>query len=93
MIDTAGTVCKAAQAVMEAGAEKVLACCTHGILSGDAIAKITGSALDRLITTDTIAPDGPVAGEKRIEVVSVSGLIAEAIRRTHEEESISSLFE
>lgn len=93
MIDTAGTMCKAADAVMEAGASRVLACAAHGVLSGPAMARIAGSSLDLLIITDTIAPRAEVLGEKKISVVSVADLIAEAIRRTHVEESISSLFE
>ncbi|MFP6625789.1 MAG: ribose-phosphate pyrophosphokinase [Deltaproteobacteria bacterium] len=93
MIDTAGTVCKAADAVMAAGAASVVACCTHGVLSGDAVDRVSRSSLSRLITTDTIAPSRAVRDEKKIEVIPVDGLIAEAIRRTHEEESISSLFE
>ena len=93
MIDTAGTACKAAEAVIEAGARRVIACCTHGVLSGDATDKINASVLDRLITTDTIAPSERVLAEEKIQVVSVSGLIAEAIKRTHQEESISTLFD
>jgi ribose-phosphate pyrophosphokinase len=93
IIDTAGTMCKAAEAVMEAGASRVLACSAHGVLSGPAMERISESALDVLFITDTIAPRPDVLAEKRIKVVTVAGLIAEAIRRTHEEESISSLFE
>jgi ribose-phosphate pyrophosphokinase len=70
----------------------VLACCTHGVLSGPAVERIAASQLDVLITTDTIAPTEATSSEPRIQVVSVAGLIAEAIRRTHNEESISSLF-
>ncbi len=92
IVDTAGTLCRAAQAVMDAGAERVLACCAHGVLSGNALEKIAESAIETLFITDTIAPRPEVTAEKKIKVVSVSGLIAEAIRRTHEEESISSLF-
>jgi len=92
MIDTAGTVCKAAEAVMEAGASQVLACCTHGVLSGPALERIHESALDVVITTDTITPSPAVIAESKIHTVSVADLIAEAIRRTHDEESISSLF-
>ncbi len=93
MIDTAGTVCKAADAIKEAGAVGVLACCTHGVLSGAAVERIAASSLEQLVTTDTIAATESVQGCDRIRVVSVAGLIAEAIRRTHDEESISSLFE
>ncbi|MFQ5477964.1 MAG: ribose-phosphate pyrophosphokinase [Candidatus Binatia bacterium] len=92
MIDTAGTVCKAADAIVAAGATSVLACCTHGVLSGDAVAKVAESSLACLFTTDTIAPTKEVRETGNITVVSVAGVIAEAIRRTHEEESISSLF-
>jgi len=93
MVDTAGTLCRAAEAVMEAGATRVMACCSHGVLSGEAMNRLAASALDRLIITDTISPRPEVVADKRVLVVSVAGLIAEAIRRTHEEESISSLFE
>jgi ribose-phosphate pyrophosphokinase len=92
IVDTAGTLCRAAEAVLEAGAERALACCSHGVLSGPAMTRIASSGIDMLLITDTIAPRPEVLAEKRIRVVSVAGLIAEAIRRTHEEESISSLF-
>ena len=78
---------------MEAGANKVLACISHGVLSGQAMSRIADSQLSRVIITDTIAPREDVVAEDRMSVVSVAGLIAEAIRRTHEEESISTLFE
>jgi len=93
MVDTAGTLCRAADAVMEAGAMRVLATCAHGVLSGPAVERIGASALDRLIITDSIAPRAEVLAENKIKVVSVAELMAEAIRRTHEEASISSLFE
>ncbi len=93
IVDTAGTLCRAADSVMEAGASKVLACISHGVLSGQAMSRIADSQLSRVIITDTIAPREDVVAEDRISVVSVAGLIAEAIRRTHEEESISTLFE
>jgi ribose-phosphate pyrophosphokinase len=63
------------------------------VLSGEAMSRLAASAIDRLIITDTIAPRPEVVADDRVLVVSVAGLIAEAIRRTHEEESISSLFE
>ncbi len=93
IVDTAGTLCRAAEAVREAGALRVVGCCTHGVLSGTALKKIGESSLDLLIITDTIAARPEVVQEEKIRVVQVAGLIAEAIRRTHEEESISSLFE
>ncbi len=93
IIDTAGTMCKAAEAVMAAGAERVLACAAHGVLSGAAVERIGKSVIDKLFITDTIAPRPDVLGEGKIRVVTVAELIAEAIRRTHQEESISSLFD
>ena len=93
MIDTAGTVCAAADAVIEAGAKRVFACTTHGVLSGPAIDRITASKLDAVITTDTIAPTAQVQANPKLRVVSVAPFIAEAIRRTHEERSIRSLFQ
>ncbi|HXC50428.1 MAG TPA: ribose-phosphate pyrophosphokinase [Candidatus Limnocylindrales bacterium] len=93
MIDTAGTVCAAATAIIEAGAKRVLACTTHGVLSGPAVDRISASRLDTVITTDTIAPTAAVLANPKIRIVSVAPFMAEAIRRTHQEESISSLFE
>ena len=93
IIDTAGTMCKAAEAVMAAGALRVLACAAHGVLSGAAVERINKSVIDKLFITDTIAPRSDVLGEKKIRVVTVADFMAEAIRRTHQEESISSLFE
>jgi ribose-phosphate pyrophosphokinase len=93
IVDTAGTLGRAAEAVREAGARKVVGCCTHGVLSGDAMTKIANPSLDALIITDTIPARPEVLAQPKIRVVSVAGLIAEAIRRTHEEESISSLFD
>jgi ribose-phosphate pyrophosphokinase len=93
MIDTAGTVCAAAEAIIDAGAKRVLACTTHGVLSGPAIDRITKSKLDMVIATDTIAHSETVRSNPKIRVVTVAPFIAEAIRRTHQEESISSLFQ
>jgi ribose-phosphate pyrophosphokinase len=92
MIDTAGTMCRAAQAVMDAGANRVMAAATHGVLSGPAMERLSASALDTLIITDTITPRPDVLAEPRLQVVSVADLMAEAISRIHEEASISSLF-
>ena len=92
MIDTAGTLTKAADALKKEGARKILGCCTHPVLSGPAIQRIEESALEELIVTNTI-PLGPEAKRcDKIKVLSVAHLIGEAVRRTHEEESISSLF-
>jgi ribose-phosphate pyrophosphokinase len=92
MIDTAGTLTLAADALRKEGARKILGCCTHPVLSGPAIQRIDESPMEELIVTNTI-PLGPEAQRcQKIKVLSVAHLIGEAIRRTHEEESISSLF-
>jgi ribose-phosphate pyrophosphokinase len=92
MIDTAGTLTLAAGALKKEGAKKIIGCCTHAVLSGPAIQRIEESALEELIVTNTI-PLSPQAQDcRKIKTLSVAHLIGEAIRRTHEEESISSLF-
>lgn len=92
MVDTAGTMVAAAQALKDNGAREVIACCTHAVLSGAAMERIESSALAELIVTDTIPrrPDAP--GSAKIKVLSVAHLLGEAVRRIHYEESISSLF-
>ena len=92
MVDTAGTLCTAAEAVRRAGAPSVLACATHPVLSGPAIARIEASAIDELVVTDTIPLSEPALRVGKIRVLPVAPLLAEAIRRIHEEASISSLF-
>ncbi|MFY0686850.1 MAG: ribose-phosphate pyrophosphokinase [Cyclobacteriaceae bacterium] len=89
MIDTAGTICKAAGIIKDKGAKSVRAVCTHGVLSGKAYEKIEASALEEVVITDTI-PKKQI-GEK-IRVLSVAELFAKAIQRTHSHESISELF-
>jgi len=92
MVDTAGTLCKAAQALKEHGAAKVIAYCTHAVLSGNAIANINASVLDELVVTDTI-PLSPEAKRcPRIRQLSSAPLLAEAVRRVSNEESISAMF-
>jgi ribose-phosphate pyrophosphokinase len=92
IVDTAGTLAAAAAALCDAGATEVVACCTHPVLSGPAIDRISQSTLTNLIVTDTI-PLRPIGQEcQKIKVLSVARLLAEAIGRTHREESISSLF-
>eukprot|EP00761_Pharyngomonas_kirbyi_P006458 gb/GECH01006465.1/.p1 GENE.gb/GECH01006465.1/~~gb/GECH01006465.1/.p1 ORF type:complete len:321 (+),score=69.56 gb/GECH01006465.1/:1-963(+) len=89
MIDTAGTLCSAAQLLKDNGARKVYACATHPLFSGDALNKIKESCLERVYVTDTI----PLKEEcSKICVVSMGHLLAEAIRRVHNEESVSGLF-
>jgi len=92
MVDTAGTLAAGAQALKDEGAVKVVAYITHAILSGNAIEKISKSALDELVVTDTI-PLSPAAKQcGRIRQLSVAGLLAETIRRIRDEDSVSSLY-
>jgi ribose-phosphate pyrophosphokinase len=92
LVDTAGTLCLAAQALKDHGATKVLAYITHPVLSGKAIERIGNSALDQLVVTDTI-PLRPEAERcERIRALSVAGLLAETMRRIRDEESVSSLY-
>ena len=92
MVDTAGTLCKAAQALKEQGASKVLAYCTHPVLSGAAISRIAASELDELVVTDTIPLGAESRACKRIRQVSIGGLLAETMLRISNEDSVSSLF-
>jgi ribose-phosphate pyrophosphokinase len=92
MVDTAGTLTMAAEALKREGANRILSCCTHPVLSGPAIQKINDSPLEELIVTNTVPLRPDASRCKKIKVLSVAHLIGEAIRRTHEEQSISSLF-
>jgi len=92
MVDTANTLCEAATALKERGAERVLAYCTHAVLSGKAVERITGSVLDELVVTDTIPLREDAKACKKIRVLTVSGLLAETMRRISNEDSVSSLF-
>ena len=92
MVDTAGTLTMAADALKREGAKKILGCCTHPVLSGPAIQRIEASPLEELIVTNTIPLGAEARRCNKVKVLSVARLIGEAIRRTHEEESISSLF-
>ncbi|MBV6418372.1 MAG: Ribose-phosphate pyrophosphokinase [Steroidobacteraceae bacterium] len=92
MVDTAGTLCLAAQALKDQGAKRVVAYITHAVLSGNAVEKISGSALDELVVTDTIPLTDPARKCGRIRQLSVAGLLAETIRRIRDEESVSSLY-
>lgn len=92
MIDTAGTVTKAATVLKEQGAKKIYGCATHGVLSGPAIDRICASELEKFIITDTIPLDKSCENEK-IEVVSVAHLFAEAIKRINRNKSISVIFD
>ncbi len=93
MVDTAGTLCKAADALKEHGAKAVYAYITHPVLSGPAIENIAKSSLDELIVTDTIPLSDKAKNCDRIRQLTISGLLAESIRRISNEESISALFD
>ncbi len=92
MVDTAGTLCKAAEVLKERGAKKVLAYCTHAVLSGGAVQKIEASVLDELVVTNTIALRDDARACSKIRQLSVAELLAETIRRINTEDSVSSLF-
>jgi ribose-phosphate pyrophosphokinase len=92
IVDTAGTLCKAADALKENGAKRVLSYCTHAVLSGAAVARINDSALDELVVTDTIPLSDDARAGGRIRQVSVASLLADTILRISNEESVSTLF-
>jgi ribose-phosphate pyrophosphokinase len=92
MVDTAGTLCKAAAALKEHGAAKVVAYCTHPVLSGKAIDNIGASELDELIVTDTIPLNAAASGCSRIRVLTIANMLSEAMRRVSNEESLSAMF-
>lgn len=92
MVDTAGTLCRAADALKEHGAAKVIAYCTHPVLSGKAINNIEQSALDELVVADTIPLKEDAANCTRVRQLSIAEMLAETIRRISCEESVSSLF-
>jgi ribose-phosphate pyrophosphokinase len=91
MIDTAGTLCAGAQAIKDAGAERVLACATHGVFSADALTTLEESVLERVVVTDTIPVD-PVARPDKVEVLSVAGILAETIDNVFHDDSVSAIF-
>jgi ribose-phosphate pyrophosphokinase len=93
LVDTAGTLCKAADALKEHGADKVMAYCTHPVLSGPAIENIESSSLDSLVVTDTIPLSEAALNCGRIRQLSMAKLLAESIRRVSNEESISAMFD
>jgi ribose-phosphate pyrophosphokinase len=92
MVDTAGTLCKAAEALKLRGANKVVALATHPVLSGAAISNISDSELDELVVTDTIPLSEAARACSRIRQLSVADLLGETIRRIHEDESVSSVY-
>jgi ribose-phosphate pyrophosphokinase len=92
MVDTAGTLCKAAEALKQQGANEVHACITHPVLSGPAVSRIKESVLESLVVTNTIPLREEAQKVDKIKVLSVSDLLGEAIRRIHKDDSVSSLF-
>jgi len=92
MIDTAGTITQAVSAIKEKGAKRIIAACTHAVLSGPSLERINESGLEEVIVTNTIPMDSKQKKCKKLTVLSIAPLLGEAIRRIHEESSISSLF-
>ena len=93
MIDTAGTLMEATDALLAAGAREVHACCSHPVLSGPAGERIARSPIKTVITTNTIPLNGELKKNSKIKVLSVASLLGEAIIRIHQETSVSSLFD
>lgn len=92
MVDTAGTLTEAANALMEKGARRVVAYATHPVLSGPAMERLNNSPIERLVVTDTIPLSGAASESPKVEVLSIAPLLAKALRRIHLGESVSSLF-
>jgi ribose-phosphate pyrophosphokinase len=92
MVDTGGTLARAAYALIEKGARAVYACCTHPVLSGKAVKIIAESPIVEMIVTDTIPLREDAKACPKIRVISIASLLADAIRRTYEDESVSCLF-
>jgi len=92
MVDTAGTLAQAASALMSQGARKVSAACTHAVLSGPAVDRINASPIEELIVTNTIPLNSKAQVCSKLTVLSIAGLLGEAIKRIHEETTLSTLF-
>ena len=93
IVDSAGTLCNAAEALSERGAASVLAYVTHGVLSGGAVSRVVSSPLEKIVITDSILSTEAVRVTENVEQITIAPLIGEAIRRISEEESVSSLFD
>jgi ribose-phosphate pyrophosphokinase len=93
IVDSAGTLCNAGAALKEAGADGVVAYCTHGVLSGGAVARVDKSALAELVITDSIEPSEAAAATSKIRLLTIAPLLGEAIKRIADESSVSSLFD
>jgi ribose-phosphate pyrophosphokinase len=92
IIDTAGTLSQAVTAIEREGARRILACGVHAVLSGPAIARIKASPIEEIVVTNSIPVPEAKLGEARVTVLTVAPLLGEAIRRIHDEESVSTLF-
>ena len=93
IVDSAGTLCNASNALLDQGATEVYAYVTHGVLSGEAVERVNNSSLTKLVLTDTIEESDSVLKSNKIEVISISPLLGEAIKRISDEKSVSSLFD
>jgi ribose-phosphate pyrophosphokinase len=93
IVDSAGTLCNAAAALKEAGAEDVVAYCTHGVLSGGAVSRVQNSVLTELVITDSIQPSEAAAASAKVRLLTIAPLLGEAIKRIADESSVSSLFD
>ena len=93
IVDSAGTLCNASNALLDQGATEVYAYVTHGVLSGEAVERVNNSSLTKLVLTDTIEESDSVLKSNKIEVISISSLLGEAIKRISDEKSVSSLFD
>ncbi|MDH3335712.1 MAG: ribose-phosphate diphosphokinase, partial [Rhodospirillaceae bacterium] len=93
IVDSAGTLCNAAEALMNAGAKSVMAYVSHGVLSGGAVQRIENSAMSKLFVTDSILATDAVIGAKKVEQLTIAPLMGEAMRRISEESSVSTLFD
>src|SRR5690606_1393444 len=93
IVDSGGTLCNAAQALLDQGATSVAAYITHGVLSGGAVARVDGSTLTELVITDTIRPTDAAQDSEKIRILTIAPLIGEAVRRIADESSVSSLFD
>ncbi|QZD90701.1 ribose-phosphate pyrophosphokinase [Qipengyuania aurantiaca] len=93
IIDSGGTLCNAAQALLDQGAASVTAYITHGVLSGGAVARVDGSALNELVITDSIKPTDAAKDSDKVRILTIAPLIGEAVRRIADESSVSSLFD
>ena len=93
IVDSGGTICNAAEALIDKGAKDVCAYATHGVLSGGAVARIQNSKLKSMVVTDSIGDTEEMRRSSKIRRISIAPLIGEAIRRINNEESVSSLFD